>query len=178
MVQSVELLLDERSETAVRRDWARLVAAGLPSQARHTAASNRPHITLAATSAIDPAAEPALAVACGGLPLPVRLGALTLFGHGRFVLVRSVVADLALLDLQRRIHELVGTDRAGDSQMAPGRWVPHVTLAHRLTAAQVAEALEALGVLEVLGGSGDVDGHAVAARRWDGDAKREWRLAP
>jgi len=39
VAQSVELLLDEASDSLVRDQWARLAAAGLPSQARHLGAS-------------------------------------------------------------------------------------------------------------------------------------------
>mgnify|MGYP000157915916 CR=1 FL=1 len=46
MVQSAELLLDSGLDTAVRREWAALSDAGLPSQNRHRGESNRPHITV------------------------------------------------------------------------------------------------------------------------------------
>ncbi len=45
-VVSLELVFDGASEAAVRREWDALVAADLPSQARHTGESNRPHVTL------------------------------------------------------------------------------------------------------------------------------------
>ena len=48
---------------------------------------------------------------------------------------------------------------------------PHVTLAHRMTADQVAVALS------VVRGPRVADGYAVGVRRWDGDARREWLLA-
>ena len=49
--------------------------------------------------------------------------------------------------------------------------MPHVTLAHRMTADQVAVALS------VVRGPREADGYAVGVRRWDGDARREWLLA-
>jgi hypothetical protein len=59
-VVSLELVLDARTDASVRREWALLKAAGPPSQARHTGASNRPHVTLLVRSALHdlPGAEP------------------------------------------------------------------------------------------------------------------------
>jgi 2'-5' RNA ligase len=172
MTQSVELLLDDTADAGVRSQWAALAAAGLPSQARHTGASNRPHVTLAARRWIDPAVEPALVSAVGGLPLPVRLGSAALFGSGPYVLVRLVVPTRALLDLQAAVRDLLGPDRTTDTHFAPGAWTPHVTLARRLAAQQVPAALD------VLAGGRDLDARLVSCRRWDGDARREWRLRP
>jgi hypothetical protein len=86
------------------------------------------------------------------------------------VLVRVVVANRALLDLQARVTTALGPDPRTAHHFAPGSWTPHVSLARRLTADQVGSALAALGATP------DLDGRAVACRRWDGDARREWRL--
>ena len=170
MTQSVELLLDEATDAAVRAQWDALAAAGLPSQARHTGESNRPHVTLAARRAIDAALEPALTDSVSSLPLPVRVGAVACFGRGPYVLVRVLVANRALLELQARVTEALGPDPRTAHHFAPGSWTPHVSLARRVTADQVGSALAALGTTP------DLDGRAVACRRWDGDARHEWRL--
>jgi len=47
-VRSIELTFDEETESAVRADWRALAGAGLPSLARHSGPTNRPHLTLAA----------------------------------------------------------------------------------------------------------------------------------
>ena len=86
------------------------------------------------------AAAPATPV--DGLPLLVALGPLAVFGAGRLTLVRTLVVTEPLLAVRR--------DVAG--RLAPparpffeaDRWVPHLTLAHRLDTAQVAQALTAL----------------------------------
>jgi len=94
MTQSVELLLDDELDAAVRAQWATLVAAGLPSQARHTGETNRPHVTLTVASSVQPYIEIALKSALTGrLPLSVQLGGLLCFAgrDGRLVLTRSVV---------------------------------------------------------------------------------------
>jgi len=170
VTQSVELVLDEQLDALVRADWDALAAAGLPSQARHRSPSNRPHVTLAARAAIDDSLGPAMALALGELPIPLRLGALSVFGRDRFVLVRAVVPDIGLLQRQALLGDVLGRDDELP-YMRAGHWVPHVTLAHRVTSEQVALALS------LLHGPREADGYAVAARRWDGDARREWVLA-
>ena len=83
VVQSVELLLDVDLEDRILVEWRALEAAGLPSQARHTAPSNRPHVTVVAADRIDPASEPAVAAGgTGVLALPGRGGAVRVFGRG------------------------------------------------------------------------------------------------
>jgi 2'-5' RNA ligase len=169
MVQSVELTLDAAADAAVRAQWRRLEDAGLPSQARHRSPSNRPHITLAALPAIDPGCEPALGDACAAaLPLRIGLGAVAVFGSDPYVLVRVVVPNRALLDLHARVAQLVGTP-AG-TNLSPDRWTPHVTLARRIPGRHLDTAL-------ALVGAGDLAARAVAVRRWDGDARREWTPA-
>lgn len=168
-MQSVELLLDEATDAHVREQWRLLVEADLPSQARHTGATNAPHVTLAVREAVADSAERGLCRVAQRLPLPVRLGAVTVFGRHRYVLVRLVVADRPLLDLHAAVADVLGPD-GGDPLTAPGRWTPHVTLARGLDADQVARALTALG------GSGPVDGAAVVCRRWDPVARRAWAV--
>jgi 2'-5' RNA ligase len=155
-VVSIELLLDEQSEAAVRDEWQALATAGLPSLAAHTAASNRPHITLLVREQLavfDPTAlaeRPAFGV---------RLGAPLLFGSGdRRVLARSVVPSAELLALHDDVHRSAGP---GDdaAHTAPGAWTPHVTLARRVRLQDLERALALVG--------GEITGTARALRRWD-----------
>ncbi|MEH0820071.1 2'-5' RNA ligase family protein, partial [Micromonospora sp. CPCC 205714] len=53
-MRTVELLCSPPLEQAVRAAWDRLAAAGLPSLARNTHPSNRPHLTLAWARALPP----------------------------------------------------------------------------------------------------------------------------
>jgi 2'-5' RNA ligase len=156
-VVSVELLLDDETEAAVRAEWAALGEAGLSSLAAHTAESNRPHITLlvrtqlATFDASAITARPAF---------DVRLGAPLLFGVGdRRVLARSVVPSGDLLALHRRLHEVAGPGGDDAPHTAPGAWTPHVTLARRLRVRDIEQALGAVG--------GDLHGTARALRRWN-----------
>lgn len=166
-VQSVELLLDDESDAAFRAQWTALAEAGLPSQAHHTGASNRPHVTLGVAREVSEESEAALAALAGAVPLRVSLGGLLLLGDVRGVLARLVVPSAELLDLQARVHAALGDTVA---HTAPGRWTPHVTLARRLDDDELSRAVTVLqrGV--------EVEATAVALRRWDGAAKQEWRL--
>jgi 2'-5' RNA ligase len=165
MTQSVELLLDEAAESRVLAEWRHLLDAGLASQARHTGASNRPHVTLVAGSELDQGAEAAVEHAVSGLPVASRLGGLAVFGRDPVVLVRMVVVTPALLALHRAVAVATGTGH--EKNTAVGRWVPHVTLAHRMPLAQLATALKVLS-------SDDVLVTFERVRRWDSVARRAW----
>src|SRR6478609_6054317 len=99
-MHSVEAVLDDDTDRQVRAQWRDLALAGLPSQARHTGSSNRPHVTLGLTATISTEVERRLADVGASLPTAVTLGALLLFGGHRFVLARLVVPSSGLLALQ------------------------------------------------------------------------------
>lgn len=172
-MQSVELLLDETAHAGVVRQWQALADAGLPSQARHQGATNAPHVTIGLASAIDEAAEARLATTLEALPIPVTIGAPLLFGTGgRIVLVRMVVATAALLTLHREVTTALAGCPGQVAQLAPGRWVPHVTLARRMDPDVLPAALEVLAEV----GHDALDAHATTMRRWDSDAKQAWNV--
>ncbi|MEV0360508.1 2'-5' RNA ligase family protein [Nocardia sp. NPDC050697] len=169
MVQSVELLLDAAAEAAVRAQWAALAAAGLPSQAAHTGASNRPHITVAVAAELAPEAEAAL----GELefePFPITLGSPVVFGTHRLILVRLVIATGALLALHRRVHAALGADPGVPAHVRPDGWTPHVTLGRRLPPERLGAAIT------LIAADGDSPATVVGIRRWDGDRRREWTV--
>ncbi|TWX40124.1 2'-5' RNA ligase family protein [Frigoribacterium sp. ACAM 257] len=183
-MHSIELLLDGPADARIRAQWAALSDAGLPSQADHASSSNAPHVTLLARRSIDGRTDQALAALLDRLlPLPIELGAPLVFGRGRgHVLVRSVVATRALLELHAEVHAIVG----GDDDVphsSPGLWVPHVTLASRLDAESVGQALTAVEAFEdeeARGAPEDAGAKAtgtvtvtglVAGRRWDPGAR-------
>lgn len=159
-VVSLEFVLDADADAAIRREWAVLASAGLPSQARHTGPSNRPHVTMLVRPSLPDLPADALR---DRLPLPLTLGAPVLFGIGRTrVIARSVVPSLPLLDLHAAVHDLAG---AGEDapHTVPGEWTPHVTLARRVPLDRVGEALAALG-----GEGGEpIGARVIGIRRWD-----------
>jgi 2'-5' RNA ligase len=177
VVQSVELLLEPEAERAVVRVWEALLEAGLPSQARHTAPSNRPHVTLVAVPRLTAEAEAAVADAVQGhLPVDAGWGAVTFFGRGPWVLVQLLGPGDGMRALQSAVAAAAGVPR--DSTSAPERWRPHVTLARRVGPADrelVAEVGAEAALAEAQTGVRVV---ADAVRRWDGSRKREWLVAP
>jgi len=170
VVHSVEVLFDAATEATVRGLWDGLAAAGLPSQAGHTAPSNRPHVTLTVAEVIEPAVDAALVPLLERLPLPCVIGAPLLFGGRRTVtLVRLVVPSAELLELHAQTQRLClpympnGPLPHTDS----GRWTPHVTLARRLPPDRLAEAMSVPDV------NRDMDARITGLRHWDGNAKVE-----
>ncbi|MET0467327.1 MAG: 2'-5' RNA ligase family protein [Aeromicrobium sp.] len=169
MVQSVELVLDERLDALVREEWDVLSTAGLPSQARHTGPSNAPHITLGVADRMDDAAELALADVDHGIGGAVRLGGLLVFQGRTAVLSRAVVPTEALLRTHRAVQAALADAPGRPVSTAPDRWTPHVTLARRLDDAQLAAALSLLAARPR-----ELVGSVRAARRWDGDGRVTW----
>ncbi|KTS07206.1 hypothetical protein NS283_01625 [Microbacterium testaceum] len=159
-VVSLELTFDQSSDAAVRREWDALLAAGLPSQAQHTGASNRPHVTMLVRSSLN---EIDGSTFEDGLPLGLTLGAPVLFGRGRSrVLARSVVPSAALLRLHAAVHAEAGAIEE-DDHTAPGAWTPHVTLARRVPLEHLSEALTVVAAA----GGGELSVRATCLRRWD-----------
>ncbi|WP_144875277.1 2'-5' RNA ligase family protein [Microbacterium sp. 1.5R] len=156
---AIELLLDPETESAVRAEWDALAALGVSSLAAHTAASNRPHITLVARVGLAPVSPEVFA---GMSAFPVTLGAPLLFGTGeRRVLARSVVPSAELLALRSTILSAAGSGEDAP-HTGPGEWMPHVALARRIRVADLPAALDCLG--------GEIHGWADVVRHWDADA--------
>ncbi|MDY6811593.1 MAG: 2'-5' RNA ligase family protein, partial [Actinomycetota bacterium] len=111
------------------------------------------------------------------LPLPCRIGAPILFGHGsRRTLARLVVPTAALLSMHGRVFETT-TRFLGDANAfahaAPDSWTPHITLARRVDSTQLAAVLEVLDAL----GPFDAAGSFTAVRRWDPDTRLDHIVA-
>lgn len=169
MVQSVELVLDGLADATIREQWAALADAGLPSQAHHRSPTNAPHITMAEAASLNDNVEARLSSIPARFPLPITIGPLLVFGAKRFVLVRLVIPNAALLEAHAVVAEAFAESRGQSELLAPGRWVPHVTLAHRLTAEQLGQAVELLA-----SGPMTYEAEAVAPRRFDSEARRTW----
>lgn len=132
MALSVCLLLDERSDRAVRRLWARLEGAGVRTLLTHTHGRHRPHLTLASLLDFD-LDEVRAALADGAVPaaMPLRLEGLGMFRRSRCWL--SPVASVELLGAQGAVAaEVRRTGATLHRNYEPDTWTPHVTLAPRL----------------------------------------------
>lgn len=130
-MRTVELLLDEAAETAVRDAWRRLAEAGLPSLAHHRSPTNRPHLTLAACPELTAPIRWELAEVAAALPLSVHFTGVVRFERPTSVLAWALDRDPALCDVHRRVWEATASDspsRTSNPLHEPGRWNPHITL--------------------------------------------------
>ncbi|MFQ6145753.1 2'-5' RNA ligase family protein [Streptomyces seoulensis] len=130
-MRTIELLLDEAAELAVREAWRRLADAGLPSQARHRSPTNSPHLTLAACPELTAPIRWELAEAAALLPLPVRFTGVVRFERPTSVLAWALDLDAALAGLHRQVWEAVASDSPPETLNPfhdPTRWSPHITL--------------------------------------------------
>ena len=138
---ALELVLGPEDDAWVRARWAALEDAGIASLARHRGATHRPHLTVA--SSPRPPEQRVLALASEQwgplLPLQLDVTGLVLLG-GR----RLTIADLvsAPLSARRAQAELTWQWEGADERP----WVPHVSLATRLTTESAGMALAALSV--------------------------------
>jgi 2'-5' RNA ligase len=134
-VRTVELLCSAELEETVRGAWERLAAAGLPSLARNTHPTNRPHLTLAAVDEFPPGAEERLADLCdAALPVPARLDRVEVL-DGSAPLVWLVRPTPELTALHAAVWDVLAGADGQHPWHLPGRWVPHVSLALRFRGA-------------------------------------------
>lgn len=168
MVHSIELVFDPGSETAIRRIWENLAAAGIPSQAP----ASRPHVTLVVAEHIAPDVDAVLEPLVQRLPLACTVGASLLFGKSNAILTRLIVPTAELLDLHAQVYRccLPHMTPAPVPNCLPGQWTPHTTLARRVGGHQLGRALR------IAGRPAQLDGSFVALRRWDGKARAEHLL--
>jgi 2'-5' RNA ligase len=169
MVQSVELVLDADLDRQVRDEWHLLLTEHLPSQARHTGASNAPHVTLGVADRVAVSVERALERVDYGHGLSLRLGGLLVFGGPTSVLARAVVPTSHLMGVHAAVDSALADAPGRPSTTRPGSWTPHVTLARRLDPAQLSAALTLLSARPR-----ELAGTIRCGRRWDGDARTTW----
>ncbi|MFD4293882.1 2'-5' RNA ligase family protein [Rhodococcus sp. NPDC058505] len=170
MVQSVELLLDAQLDTAIRREWRRLSDAALPSQDVVRRSTNRPHVTLAVARHIDPETDLLLQQQLTAPDLRVTIGGLVIFGGHRKTLAYLVIPTAGLLALQRSIFRVLHACPGIPAHCHPGDWTPHITLARRVFPDEIGPAVNLLT-------PGHGSGKGAGIRRWDGEERREWRIA-
>ncbi len=145
-MQSLELLFDAATEAALRADWGTLQDAGLPSSARNTSPSNRPHITVAvAEDGLDRSLDAVRSAVDGLLPLHLRVGGYLVFPSPRgAILSRPIVMTRGLLDLHERVVTAVASSTTVLETARIDAWTPHATLARRLTPEQLGQAVDVL----------------------------------
>jgi 2'-5' RNA ligase len=144
MGHAVELLFDPATEGAIRGLWARLERAGVPSLASWTHRRHRPHISLSVAERIDTGRLQGVRDCLAAAHLDVTLYSPAVFPRPG-VLYLSVVPTLALLRLHEEVHAALrdGMVAPRDGYWIDG-WMPHCTLAHDLTRAQLAQGIDLL----------------------------------
>jgi hypothetical protein len=165
MVHSIELVFDRDTEAAIRRIWADLAAAGIPSQAP----ASRPHVTLVVAERIAPDVDALLRPPARRLPLGCAVGASLLFGRSNAVLARLIVPTAELLAVHAEVHRICGPYLAPGPMpnCLPAQWTAHVTLARRVGGAQLGRALR------LAGRPSEIHGSFAGLRRWDGNKRVE-----
>jgi 2'-5' RNA ligase len=165
MVHSIELVFDRDTEAVIRRIWADLAGAGIPSQAP----ASRPHLTLAVAERIAVDVDELLGPVSKQLPLVAAIAAPVLFGRANVVFARLVVPTSELLALHAEVHRLCLPHMvpAPMPNSLPGQWTAHVTLARRVGGGQLPRALR------IAGRPSQIDGRFAGLRRWDGNKRAE-----
>ncbi|MEU5566046.1 2'-5' RNA ligase family protein [Micromonospora musae] len=163
-MRTVELLCSAELDATVRAAWDRLAETGLPSLARNTHATNRPHLTLAAVDEFPPGAQERLAdLFDAALPLRARVDRVAVL-DGSAPLVWLIRATPELLALHGAVWDVLAGAPGAQPWHLPGRWVPHLSLALRFRAADRRRARAVIG--------GDrPSGEFVAARSFDSDPR-------
>ncbi|MFC8300674.1 2'-5' RNA ligase family protein [Micromonospora orduensis] len=160
-MRTVELVCSPGLDAAVRAVWARLAAAGLPSLARNTHPTNRPHLTLAAVDGFPSGAEHRLAgLFDAALPVPVTLERVVVL-DGSAPLVWLVRPTPALTALHAAVWDVLADAEGQRPWHAPGAWVPHLSLALRFRNAD-------LRMARAVAGGQRPTGAFTAARSYDG----------
>jgi 2'-5' RNA ligase len=174
VVQSVELLFDDATESALRQAWDMLHAAGLPSLATNHNDSNRPHVTVAVAEAGLERAVDALRAVFAGRELAARglaatVGGVVLFGgyRHRFVLARAIVLSRPLQTLHSAVHgalDIQVPEADVPANVRPDEWTPHATLARRVPVDRLGPALALLDLRPLAA-------RFVGARLWDSEPR-------
>jgi len=131
------LLFDRRSERAVRALWDRLEELGVGSLRSHTHGRHLPHVSYAVLRRWDDeAVAGALAGIDSGDPVELSFDGIGLFRRGRTWLVAGVSADFVARQ-QRVVEAVTATGAELHKHYRPGIWLPHCSLAPRVTLAQL-----------------------------------------
>ena len=146
MAHALEAFFDDAADAAVRRLWAQLDDAGVPSLAVRSHRRHRPHVTFALGGALPVATRDRLRAELSLLSLPeLWLYTLGTFPTAENGLLLAAVVDTELLAVHAAVHDvLAGTVRAPSAYYLPGSWVPHCTLARGVDGAALAAGFAAL----------------------------------
>lgn len=164
------LLLDERTDRAVRGLWERLESGGVSTLLTHTHRRHVPHLSYAVLRTFDvDAVLAAVSALPDGDPVPLHFDTVGHFRRGRAAMVPAVTAELA----QRQARVVAASEATGADlhhYYRPGWWVPHVSIATALPGERLAWATTT--VHDVL----PLDATAVSVALIDSSTGRRWPL--
>lgn len=144
MAYAIELLFEEKGETAVRHLWHSLAEAGVNDSMVRFGAT--PHVTLGgfADEPLDMElmAEKLRLFARAKRPFSLTLSYLGVFNTNPAVVYAGATMSLTLLETHRFFHELVaGVGQQPWDYYLPDAWVPHCTLAEGVQGVEVGTAV-------------------------------------
>lgn len=144
MALAVCLLFDARSDRLVRELWARLEVMGVGTLASHTHGNHRPHLSLAVLREWDLAAvrSTLAALPAGGQVTGSCQGAL-FFPRGRVAIAPALPAGVVARQ-ERLVTALEASGADLHRHYRAGHWLPHVSVATRATAGQLAQVATAI----------------------------------
>ncbi len=141
MSRGVVLWPDDETSAGIREIWLALEEQGVPSLASETHRLHQPHCSLSVAEHM-PAEEALSAVGVvPSEPLTLHVESVSVFPPNGALVLACVVND-ALLAEQRRVHRSVTplSERPWPYFEA-NAWIPYITLASRLSPAQLALAI-------------------------------------
>lgn len=134
---TIYLLLDPRTDRALRQLWDRLEGAGIATLRSHTHGRHVPHVSYAVLRSWDlDKVEQAVSAVPDRGPVELHFDALGMFRRSRSWLVPAAPADLVPRQ-QQVVEAVVGTGAELHRHYQPGLWVPHCTLAPRVRLEQL-----------------------------------------
>jgi len=144
MALALCLLLDRRSDRAVRALWERLEEDGVPTLLTHTHGHHVPHLSYAVLLAWEQEAARAAVVGLGdGGPVEVSVQGTVVFPRGRVALAGSASVALACRQA-RAVEALRATGATIHRHYEPGHWMPHVSATTGVPGARLQTVVEAV----------------------------------
>jgi 2'-5' RNA ligase len=144
---AVEMYFDESTEAAVRNLWKAVADAGLSTAVLDGV--QRPHVTLGVCDELSANFKNALALFARELkPIDLVLSHVGCFTATEGVVFLAPTVTRPLLDLHTHFHRFFDEHAAKKwAYYLPGAWVPHCTVAFRLTPEQIPKTLQIAATL-------------------------------
>ena len=150
---AVELFFDEESEARIGALWDELRDAGLPALGG-SGSDGRPHISLTGyRDADEDDVRKILVDLAANTPVfPLHIASVGTFPGDEGVVFLGPSVSRALLDIHSRTVNALESRRIPTAALyAPGRWVPHCSVAIRVDQSQISNAINICRRSDALG---------------------------